>query len=313
MKLFITGAAGFIGQHVVEQALQAGHQVVTLVRSTIPEHWHNRENLQIVSCNLTTDPIPNLNQFNIDCVIHLAAEMQAKHKPLEDMLIGTEKLLTATLEAEIPKFILISSITVFDYLHTTAYSRINEESLKLDSTAKTSQYGLLKTAQEKRCQERITKSLIIIRPGAVYSEQNYPTYHTGIIKGKQQILINHQGEVPLVEVSMVANAILLAVASTLTGSASFNLVDDNLPSQTEYIKALTANGIISHSGIRLAWSSLFNVFNLLFILSQLLNKSNKLPELFLPAAYCARYKPFKFSNEKAKTLLNWQAKNWTIR
>ena len=33
MKLFVTGAGGYIGGHVVEQAVAAGHDVTGMVRS----------------------------------------------------------------------------------------------------------------------------------------------------------------------------------------------------------------------------------------------------------------------------------------
>ncbi len=72
LKLFVTGASGFIGSHFVEQAMLAGHQVVGLRRS--PESKPR--------IPLTRDPTwvdKRLNDLTstdfcgADCLVHLAA------------------------------------------------------------------------------------------------------------------------------------------------------------------------------------------------------------------------------------------------
>jgi len=41
MKLLITGAAGFLGKYVVQEAIARGHHVVALTRSSVLAEWEN--------------------------------------------------------------------------------------------------------------------------------------------------------------------------------------------------------------------------------------------------------------------------------
>ena len=53
MKYFITGATGFIGGCVARQVVQAGHQVVALVRSTSKAHELERFGVQLAEGDIT--------------------------------------------------------------------------------------------------------------------------------------------------------------------------------------------------------------------------------------------------------------------
>jgi hypothetical protein len=49
--------------------------------------------------------------------------------------------------------------------------------------------------------------------------------------------------------------------------------------------------------------------NFLYPMAKLLRIVDCLPEIFLPQAFALRLKPFRFSNHKAKLLLQWKAKS----
>lgn len=72
MTILLTGATGFIGMHVCEQALNAGHSVVALVRpqsiNKLPVHPRLR---QVTAAELGTVAESELN--GCDACIHLAA------------------------------------------------------------------------------------------------------------------------------------------------------------------------------------------------------------------------------------------------
>jgi nucleoside-diphosphate-sugar epimerase len=72
MRLFITGATGFIGSHLVNQAHDFGHEVVALKRtySSKPRVALNKQPIWVVA---SLDNVPAQAIARCDAIIHLAA------------------------------------------------------------------------------------------------------------------------------------------------------------------------------------------------------------------------------------------------
>lgn len=87
MRIFVTGATGFIGSHFVVHALAAGHEVVALRRaeSSAPRislklqpRWLTRSLLDVVDQDL----------LGIDCLVHLAAVgVSPRTAPWDELLL----------------------------------------------------------------------------------------------------------------------------------------------------------------------------------------------------------------------------------
>ncbi|MCX6938683.1 MAG: NAD(P)-dependent oxidoreductase [Verrucomicrobia bacterium] len=71
MKLFITGGTGFIGRHVVRQALADGHQVVALIRPGSASALLETNGLSQIRYEM--DQVPSSALEGCDALIHLAA------------------------------------------------------------------------------------------------------------------------------------------------------------------------------------------------------------------------------------------------
>ena len=122
MRIFVTGGAGFIGQHLVESLYQK-HDV------TIYENFSNSSENNMT--HLINDGVSvirgDLTDFNLlknavkdfDIVIHLAAKIDIKESILNPNLSneinvrGTINLLKACIENNIKKFIAASSASVY--------------------------------------------------------------------------------------------------------------------------------------------------------------------------------------------------------
>lgn len=314
MKLLITGANGFIGKSLVAEALLHSYQVVALVRKQAPLEWVDLKNLEVIICDLDEDEIPDLSTFSIDCVVHLAASMNPKSiDASNDVLLGTKKLIAEMQRSGIKKLIGMSSISVLDYESTKALTVINEETNISRNYQKMGQYSVLKTQQEdiyRAFGANGVNQCVILRPGLVYDRNTLNAAHAGIIKSKFQLLVNHQGKVPLVNLESVLSAILKSASLDVSKVETVHLLDDNLPSQMEYLSALRNRKSIKTGGIVLAWWLLSPLIKTIFPIANMLNKTRVLPDLFFPHAFASRMKPFSFSNTKAKQLLNWQPKSF---
>ena len=76
MRVLVTGAAGFLGTHVVRELVKRGHTVRAVLRNagrTPPRDWNNQ--VEVVHADLGTSPALENLFDGTDTLIHLAAAM----------------------------------------------------------------------------------------------------------------------------------------------------------------------------------------------------------------------------------------------
>lgn len=147
MKLLITGGAGFIGSHVVLDALKKGYAVVNLDALT---YASNLENLKAVENNKNYKFIKGdifdkafletlFKTENFDAVIHLAAETHVDFSIsnpsifIETNVLGTQNLLEMALKNKIKKFVHVSTDEVYGELNFEAAAFTENHNLKPNS------------------------------------------------------------------------------------------------------------------------------------------------------------------------------------
>ncbi len=117
MKVFLTGANGFIGQRLAERLSAEGHNVKCLVRA--PEKFNALSRLPgVTSCLGDLDEVNALAEgvSGCDTVFHLAAYAKPwsrdKRLPYRINVTGTENLLRAALQNGVKRFVFTSSAAV---------------------------------------------------------------------------------------------------------------------------------------------------------------------------------------------------------
>jgi UDP-glucose 4-epimerase len=115
MKVLVTGGAGFIGSHVVDKLIAAGHDPRIL--DLIPSAYH--ADVETVLGDLGDRKVVQRALEGVDAVLHLAAvadvDQVAKNPTLTDEVNtrGTQVLLEGAREAGVNRFVYASTIWVY--------------------------------------------------------------------------------------------------------------------------------------------------------------------------------------------------------
>lgn len=117
MRALVTGAAGFIGSHVVERLTAAGHCVRGMVRTAAQEAAVRNLAAEAVRGDVTQPATLRAAADNMDTVIHVAARVTDWgdwHAFEAATVRGTHNTLRSAVEAGVRRFVLVSSVAVYD-------------------------------------------------------------------------------------------------------------------------------------------------------------------------------------------------------
>jgi UDP-glucuronate 4-epimerase len=161
MNVLVTGGAGFIGSHLVERLLEAGHEVDVFDEfNDFYDPRIKRANLAGVQDQIRAHEADIRDGAAVDriistggysSIVHLAARAGVRPSIKEPRLyidtniIGTYNLLEAARQAGIPRFICASSSSVYGVLKTVPF----REDMALTETI--SPYAATKLAAEQLC------------------------------------------------------------------------------------------------------------------------------------------------------------------
>lgn len=167
MRVLVTGASGFVGQHLVKELLSAEHHVISTARKKFPLA-NNSSNHEFIAADVCLfDNVKNLiRKSKPDAVIHLAAmpHVGKSWKKKEDLIdlnvFSVDHLCRALAESgKKTTFLLISSAMIYD---SPPHTKLSEFS-KLNPN---SPYGMSKLAAEMIARQYQSKNfdLYIARP-----------------------------------------------------------------------------------------------------------------------------------------------------
>ncbi|NCR23510.1 MAG: NAD-dependent epimerase/dehydratase family protein [Microcystis aeruginosa L111-01] len=169
MKIFVTGATGLIGQHLVQRLQREGHHVKALVRPEREAIW--LETMGIELCRGEINDVIALKQAMQDCqqVFHLAAKVHGPDVTRDSLwavnVQGTERIAQATLQTGIERLIYCSTVAI--YGRTFSNRQITEETPPRPD----SPYGESKLRTEEILQtyaQRDGLPVVIVRPSTVF-------------------------------------------------------------------------------------------------------------------------------------------------
>ncbi len=172
-RVLVTGAAGFIGSHLVDELLWKGYEVAALIRTSSDLRWLRGKNVEFVYGDLLQgEDIPSLKGFSY--IFHLAGLTRAARKKafFRANHEATERLVNAAGKTKgIKRFVYLSTLAAAG--PSSPGRALREE----DPPAPISSYGESKLKGEEavlRYKDAIP--VTILRPCAVYGPRDEYMY-----------------------------------------------------------------------------------------------------------------------------------------
>jgi uncharacterized protein YbjT (DUF2867 family) len=116
MKVFITGATGFVGPSVANAIADAGHEVHVLERKSGAAKAAGVRCQSAVQGDVTDRDSIRRGVQGLDAVVHLVSIRQGKPDQFERVMVsGTRNILAAAKESGIRRLVLMSALGVNDH------------------------------------------------------------------------------------------------------------------------------------------------------------------------------------------------------
>ena len=227
MKILITGASGFIGSFIVEEALKRGFETWAAMRKSSSKAYLQDERIKFIELNLNSKAqlVEQLKGKDFDYVVHAAGVTKCLNKADFHRINteGTKNLVEALLEVKMPlkRFVFISSLSVFGAIkEKMPYDEIHENDTPQPNTA----YGKSKLEAELYLDTVGSRiPYIILRPTGVYGpkEKDYFIMAKSIKQHSDFAVGYQRQDITFVYVTDVVQAVFLALEKGENGRKYF--------------------------------------------------------------------------------------------
>ncbi|MDD7318473.1 MAG: NAD(P)-dependent oxidoreductase [Prevotella sp.] len=226
MKILITGATGFIGSFIAEEALRRGMETWAAIRGSSSTKYLTDERINFIKLNLDSEKQMReaLAPHRFDYVVHAAGVTKCidRNDFFRVNTEGTKNLVMALLSLEMPirKFIYLSSLSVFGPAREDMpYREITDNDTPVPNTA----YGQSKLAAENFLREQSSLPYVVLRPTGVYGPRERDYFMMAkSIKNHVDFAVGFRRQViTFVYVDDVVQAVFLAIERGRTGASYF--------------------------------------------------------------------------------------------
>ncbi len=282
MKVLVTGAAGFLGGHLVDMLLERGDEIRAMVRpGEDASHLRSLKGVEVVHGDLTD--VESLKRA-VQGVQHVY-NVAAKTGPWgpEDVyrsinVQGLADLVHAAMDAGVQRIVHTSSITVYGH-HLQGI--ITEDH---PYHAEDNPYSRTKIAGEKLIANLVKDAgapVVIVRPGWIYGPRDnasFGRFVSRVESGKYFIIGSGNNIVPAVYVRDVAQGMVKAGdADEKAVGQAYTLADDRRVTQSEFMDTIADNLHVPHLSLHIPFSALYTAGRAAEVIWQAMGRRNAAP------------------------------------
>lgn len=239
MKILVTGATGFIGSFIVEEALRRGFDTWAAVRRSSSRAYLQDERINLIELNFDDERqlTEQLRPHQFDYIVHAAGVTKCRNH--EDFYRvntqGTKHLVEAILSLGMPvkKFVYLSSLSVFGPVREGCP---HKDILLSDDSQPNTHYAKSKILAESYLHEkRDVLNYVILRPTGVYGprERDYFLMAKSIRKHVDFVAGFEHQDITFVYVTDVVQAVFLSLNRKESGCSYF-LTDGEVYNSREF-------------------------------------------------------------------------------
>ena len=226
MNILITGASGFIGSFIVEEALRQGFETWAAVRGSSSRQFLTDERIHFIELNLSSEEQlkEQLKGHQFDYVVHAAGVTKCLNKADFHRINteGTQNLVRTIQALKMPlrRFVYISSLSIMGAIREQQpYTEILESDEAKPNTA----YGRSKLEAEQWLDTVEDLPYVILRPTGVYGprERDYFMMAKSIQSHTDFAVGYKQQDITFVYVTDVVQAVFLALVKGQVGRKYF--------------------------------------------------------------------------------------------
>jgi len=243
MTVLVTGAAGFLGSHVIDVLLARGERPRALVRPGDRVSLPTGSGIVICRADIGDRAAVAAAMEGVDRVLHCAARTGPWGPPQayqQTNVRALETLVLAALAAGVTRIVHVSSITV----HGNDVRGAADEDAPLREEP--NPYSRSKVAGERLLERMIAREgapVTIVRPGWIYGPRDtasFARFARMVEQGRMITIGSGKNHLPLIYVRDAAEGILLASEAGAAEGRCYLLVNDEPVTQRDFIAAIAA-------------------------------------------------------------------------
>jgi nucleoside-diphosphate-sugar epimerase len=317
-RILVTGSNGFIGAKVVEILLEYGFSNLRcFVRpsshldrlETARRQFDEGNNVELIVGDLLSRDDCEKAAEGVSIIYHLAAGFDKSFAgAFMNSALATRNLLDVFLQYGRPKrFVNVSSFAVYSNLGLQRGALLDENcGLEDAPQERFDAYGFGKLKQEELVREygrRHDLPFVILRPGYVFGPGKAElSGRVGINTFGFFVQVSGSNSLPLTFVDNCAEAIVLAGLTSGVEGEMFNVVDDELLTNDQFLKRY--KGAKPFHSVRIPYSL---AYAMCFLWEKYAKWSkNQLPPAFNRRRCAAEWKGNRYSNQKLRERLAWK-------